>query len=252
MIRRALAATSLVLLACAAGREAQEYAIVRELPHDTSAYTQGLLYADGQLYESTGQYGRSTVRRVDLETGAVLARHRLSDDRFGEGLALLGGRLYQLTWKSGVGYVYDAQSLAPVDSFTYDGEGWGLATDGTHLIKSNGTATLEFLDPRDFSVVRELEVHEAGSPLKDLNELEYVNGELFANVYQSDWIVRVSVETGEILQWINMDGLLPDRHRTPRTDVLNGIAVIPETGNLLVTGKLWPLIFEISLVSGER
>ena len=244
---RGISAAFLLTLACGAGTDAPDYTVVREFPHDTAAYTQGLVHADGWLFESTGRYAHSQVRRVELRTGRVHAVHRLPADRFGEGLALLDGRLYQLTWKSGVAYVYDAATLAPLDSFTYAGEGWGLTTDGTVLIKSNGTATLQFIDPSGLQVVRELRVHERGSELSQLNELEYVRGELFANVYQSDWIVRVDLTTGEVLQWLDLEGLLPSRRRTPATDVLNGIAFIEDTGHLLVTGKLWPLLLEIEV-----
>ncbi len=249
VFRRGICAASLLTLACGAGTDQAGYTVVREFPHDTAAYTQGLVYADGWLFESIGRYGRSEVRRVELATGRVDAAHRLAADEFGEGLTFLGGRLYQLTWKSAVGYVYDAVTLTPLDSFTYAGEGWGLTTDGTALIKSNGTATLQFIDPSSFQVVRELRVHDKGSELSQLNELEYVRGELFANVYQSDWIVRVDLTTGEVLQWLDLARLLPQRRRTPSTDVLNGIAVVQDTGHLLVTGKLWPLLYEIQVES---
>ena len=243
-----VSASSLVL-ACAASADAQGYVVIRELPHDTSAYTQGLLYADGWLYESTGRYGSSQVRKVELETGRVVLAHRLPADRFGEGLALHDGRLYQLTWKSGVGYVYDPATLTPVDSFSYTGEGWGLTSDGSALIMSDGTATLRFLDPATKQVVREVTVRDKGSELQQLNELEYVHGELLANVYQGDWIVRIDLTTGEVLQWIDFAGILPDDRRSSATDVLNGIALVEANGHLLVTGKLWPTLFEIRLVS---
>lgn len=237
------------VLGCAASADAKGYVVIRELPHDTSAYTQGLLYADGWLYESTGRFGRSELRKVHLESGRPAQVHRLPADRFGEGLALLDGRLYQLTWKSGVGYVYDASTLTPLDSFTYTGEGWGLASDGAVLIMSDGTSTLRFLDPDGMRVVRELTVRDKGSELQQLNELEYVGGELLANVYQGDWIVRIDPATGDVIEWIDFAGLLPDGRRTPSTDVLNGIAFIPESGHLLVTGKLWPTVFEVRLVA---
>lgn len=232
-------------LAC--GATPRDYDVVADFPHDTSAYTQGLLWHEGWLYESTGRYGHSELRRVELSSGTVAARHALPAGRFGEGLALLDEKLFQLTWQSQVGYVYDLATLALVDSFTYEGEGWGLTTDGTHLIMSNGTAMLRFLDPDGFRVVREMRVTDNGSPLTSLNELEYVNGELLANIYQSDWIVRVSLETGHVLQWIDLIDLLPRRLRAPATDVLNGIALHQPTGNLLVTGKLWPRVYEIRL-----
>lgn len=232
---------------CQGGGGNADYEVVRRFPHDTTAYTQGLLYEDGQLYESTGQLGRSQVRRLDLETGRVQASVSLPNDRFGEGLALLEGKLYQLTWQSNVGYVYEASTLALVDSFAYQGEGWGLATDGTSLIMSDGTAKLRFLDPETFEVTREVAVHDKGSSLTSINELEYIRGDLYANIYQSDRVVRVDPNTGEVDAWFNLRGLLPSEERTRYTDVLNGIAYREETGNLLVTGKYWPALFEIRL-----
>ncbi len=236
-------------LACQTGSGPRAYDVIRRLPHDTGAFTQGLVYSDGRLFESTGRLGRSQVREVALETGRVLAATSLAPDRFGEGLALLDGRLYQLTWKTEVAYIYDAETLAPLDSFRYDGEGWGLATDGTSLIMSNGTATLRFRDPATFEVVRELTVRDGSSPLTMVNELEYVRGELFANVYPSDWLVRIDPASGEVREWIDLSDLLPSSDRTRDTDVLNGIAFDESTGHLFVTGKLWPALFEIRLHS---
>jgi len=237
----------LLPLGCGERREFPDFDVIRRVPHDTTAYTQGLVYRDGILYESTGLLGRSQVRRVDLPTGRVLKAVPLGPDKFGEGLTLLDGKLYQLTWKSHVGYVYDAVTLAPLDSFSYTGEGWGLTTDGTSLIMSDGTDTLRFLSPHTFKVERRVPVRDKGSPLSALNELEYVNGEIFANIYTGDWIVRIDPKTGTITQWIDCHDLLPAKDYTPSTDVLNGIAYDRGTGNLLVTGKLWPALFEISL-----
>lgn len=234
-----------VLVGC--GDAGLNYTVVREIPHDTDAYTQGLLLHGGSLYESTGLLGRSQLRRLDPETGAVLASISLPADRFGEGLALLDDRLYQLTWKSRVGYVYDVSTLALLDSFAYDSEGWGLTTDGTSLILGDGSSTLRFLDLETFEVTREIVVRDGNSPLGALNELEYARGHLFANVYQSDWIVRIDPESGVVLEWIDLAGILPQKKRTPVTDVLNGIAFVESTGNLLVTGKLWPTMFELQL-----
>lgn len=243
-----IAIVAAATIACTGRSASRHYTVVRRLPHDTAAYTQGLVHVDGHLYESTGRLGRSQVRRVGLETGRVLAFRDLPPDRFGEGLALLDGRLYQLTWKSGVAYVYDAETLARVDSVTYEGEGWGLTTDGSALIMSDGTATLRFRDPTSFRVLREVTVRDNGSPLRNINELEYVHGELFANVYQSDWIVRIDPSSGTVRQWLDLAGLLSGKERTPTTDVLNGIAFDDATGHLLVTGKLWPAIFELRLL----
>jgi glutamine cyclotransferase len=230
----------------------REYVITRALPHDTAAYTQGLLYTNGILYESTGEYGRSDLRRVDVATGQVEASVPLAPTRFGEGLTLLDGRLYQLTWQSHVGYVYEASTLARVDSFLYGGEGWGLATDGRALIMSDGTAILRFLDPDTFQVVRRVTVRDGQSPLAALNELEYVHGSLFANVYPSDWIVVIDPRDGQVRRWINMSELLPASRRTPRTDVLNGIAYNDEAHRFFITGKRWPSVFEIRLTPAAR
>jgi glutamine cyclotransferase len=210
-----------------------------------------LVYADGRLYESTGRLGHSEVRQVDLETGQVLASKPLPADRFGEGLTLLDGRLYQLTWKSAIGYVYELANLTLVDSFSFTGEGWGLTTDGTSLIMSDGSATLRFLSPESFTVIDEVAVKDTGLPLTHINELEYVDGDLYANIYQSDRIVRIDPRSGDVLDWYDLTGLLPESERTWATDVLNGIAFHEETGNFLLTGKLWPAVFEVRLRQPE-
>ena len=236
------------MLACGE-RRAPDYIVTATLPHDTDAYTQGLLYHEGVFYESTGEYGHSTVRRVDVATGRPLASVALPSRRFGEGLALVGERLYQLTWQSQVGYVYDVSSLALVDSFTYSGEGWGLTSDGVSLIMSDGTDTLRFLDPRTYRVIRKVDVRDGESPLRKINELELVNGVLLANIYQSDWVVGIDPKTGKIRRWIDLVGLLPEKRRSATTDVLNGIAYDSATNRLFVTGKRWPAVFEIRLTT---
>jgi glutamine cyclotransferase len=242
-----VAGLTLTCIGCSAYVGQAEYDIIRQFPHDTGAYTQGLVYSAGKIYESTGRLGVSQVRRLDAATGTLEANVALPDDRFGEGLTLLNGILYQLTWKSGVGYVYDAATLALQDSFNYAGEGWGLATDGTSLIMSDGTSNLRVLDPATFEVTREVTVTDDGLPLSEINELEYVRGELYANIYHSDWMVRLDPGTGEVLDWIDLTGILPADQRTTATDVLNGIAFNDETGHLYVTGKLWPVMFEVKL-----
>jgi glutaminyl-peptide cyclotransferase len=221
------------------------YEVTARFPHDSSAYTQGLLYADGVLFESTGLNGRSDVRRVDLKSGRVLASRPLAADRFGEGLALLNGRLYQLTWKAGVAYTYDAATLAPRDSFNYPGEGWGLATDGTSLIMSDGSDSLRVVSPETFKVQRVVHVHYNGAPLYQLNELEYANGELLANVYQSNWVLRIDPVTGDVRETIDFADLYPDRPAS--AEVMNGIALAPDGKQLLLTGKFWPVMFEVRL-----
>lgn len=240
------AAAAIALGACGRGeRRSDAFDVTARFPHDPTAYTQGLLWADGVLFESTGRYGHSEIRRVDLRSGRVLASRRLPDDRFGEGLALFHDRLYQLTWQSGVAYTYDAATLAPRDSFRYSGEGWGLATDGTSLIMSDGSDSLRILSPSTFEVEHVVHVRYKGAPLYRLNELEYVGGELLANVYQSDWVLRIDPETGVVRRLLDFGDLYRDRPAT--AEVMNGIAVAPDGRALLLTGKMWPVLFEVRL-----
>ena len=241
--------TILVGVACrgAERQRSTRYEVTARFPHDSSAYTQGLLYADGVLFESTGLNGRSDVRRVDLRSGRVLASRPLPADRFGEGLALLDGRLYQLTWKAGVAYTYDAATLAPRDSFSYPGEGWGLATDGTSLIMSDGSDSLRVLSPETFKVQRVVHVRDNGEPLYQINELEYIDGELFANVYQSNWVLRIDPATGDVRETIDFADLYPER--PAYAEVMNGIALAPDGKQLLLTGKYWPVMFQVRLRS---
>lgn len=224
------------------------YRVVDARPHDPQAFTQGLLFHDGFFYESTGLNGRSTLRKVDPATGEVLKKLNLPAEYFGEGLALLGNRLYQLTWRSGKGFVYDLASFTPVREFAFSGEGWGLTTDGRSLILSDGTAQLRFLDPDSFAVTRTVTVTHEGYPVTQLNELEYIDGEIFANLWQSSRIVRIAPESGRVTGIIDLTNLLPANDRRPDTDVLNGIAYDPATRRLFVTGKNWPRLFEIELI----
>jgi glutaminyl-peptide cyclotransferase len=226
------------------------YRVVRSFPHDPQAFTQGLVFQGGRLFESTGLQGRSSVREVALETGAVVRRHELAPEYFAEGLALLSGRLFQLTWKHERGFLYDAATLKPAGEFRYAGEGWGLtvSSDGRSLIQSNGTATLRFLDPVTFAVQRTLAVQDAGRPASDLNELEQVKGEVWANVWLTDRIVRIDPASGRVTGWVDLTGLPLPEHRTGDEDVLNGIAYDAAGDRLFVTGKLWSRIYEIQLV----
>jgi glutamine cyclotransferase len=224
------------------------YKVKRTYPHDSSAFTQGLVYLDGILYESTGLRGRSSLRKVDIETGSVLQRSELLPEYFGEGIAVLGDRIYQLTWTTGVGFVYDRKTLALLQEFHYGIEGWGMTHDGSRLIVSDGSSTLYYWDPRTFREVRRLPVTNQGKPVTNLNELEYVEGEIYANVWQQDRIARISPETGNVLGWIDLKGLLPPADRHGGEDVLNGIAYDPQGKRLFVTGKLWPKLFEIEIV----
>jgi glutaminyl-peptide cyclotransferase len=220
--------------------------VLATYPHDPEAFTQGLEYADGFLYESTGQYGRSSVRRVELESGRVVQRIELGPEYFGEGLTIWKSSLVQLTWESELGFVYDLKTLRRTATFRYSGEGWGLSHDSTRLIMSDGSATLRFLDPGTFKETTRLLVTDAGIPVTDLNELEYVNGEIYANVWRTDFIARISPRTGRVTSWLNLAGLLPPREQ--RDDkVLNGIAYDATGNRLFVTGKLWPRLFEIAI-----
>ena len=221
--------------------------IVKEYPHDPAAFTQGLVIRDGVLYESTGLYGKSSVRHVDLATGEVRRLVPLDESIFGEGLALLGDELFLLTWKNRVCYVFDRDTLAFKRSFSYSGEGWGLTEDGTHLILSDGGPMLRFLDPKDGRVVRRLPVRDAGRPVEHLNELEFVEGEIYANVWYSDRIARISPQTGAVLGWLDGSPLRKQvRLADAREDVLNGIAYDRDAKRLYVTGKRWPKLFEVA------
>ena len=233
--------------ATADARNGEVAVVVQQYTHDAQAYTQGLLYHDGALYESTGQLGRSSVRRVDLATGSVQQRTDLPADRFGEGLALVDDRLIQVTWTSGVGYVYDRATLALQDSFTYTGQGWGLTYDGESLIMSDGTSRIRFLDPHTFAVRRTLDVQDDGAPLMEINELEWVDGQILANVYRTDYVVRIDPQSGNVLSWIDLRGVYPPAQRPSSADVLNGIAWDEAGRRLFVTGKLWPVLFEVQI-----
>jgi glutamine cyclotransferase len=223
------------------------YTVVRTYPHDQTAFTQGLEYVGGVLYESTGLNGRSSIRRVNLETGAVLQKRDLSAEHFGEGITTFKSNLFQLTWQSGVAFVYDRTTFAPKGSFKYAGEGWGLTHDQASLIMSDGTEFLRFLDPATFAERRRVRVTGVGLPVKNLNEIEYVKGEIFANVWMTDYIARIDPESGRVSAYINLRGLLPAREMSPDS-VLNGIAYDAVGDRLFVTGKLWPRLFEIKLV----
>jgi glutamine cyclotransferase len=190
------------------------------------------------------------VREVDLDSGQVVRQREIGDRHFGEGIATVANRLFQLTLSSHKGFIYDVGTLAPIGEFAYEGAGWGLTHDGRHLIMSDGTARLRFLDPDSFAVLRTLEVRAEGKPVDLLNELEYIDGEIFANVYQTDLIVRIDPETGDVIAWIDLAGLLAPKDRTPSAEVLNGIAYDAQSGRLVVTGKLWPRLYQIRLVSG--
>jgi glutaminyl-peptide cyclotransferase len=222
------------------------FTVVAAYPHDPAAFTQGLAIEAGQLYEGTGQYGASTVRRIDLTSGRPEKQRALGPRYFGEGIAILGGLLYQLTWQNGVVVVYHLETFEVERTMQYDGEGWGLTHDGRQLIMSDGSATIRFRDPQTFSVVREIEVRSDGVPLSRLNELEYVDGEIWANIWYDDRIARISPTDGKVLGFIDLRTLYPQSARGSEA-VLNGIAYDAAAKRLFVTGKNWPQLYEIKV-----
>lgn len=228
------------------------YRVVRVFPHDPQAFTQGLVYLDGVLYEGTGLIGRSSIRKVRLENGEVLQIQKIDPQYFGEGIAIVGNRLFSLTWQSGVGFIYDRASFRRTGTFTYRGEGWGLTHDGARLIMSDGTASLRFLDPATQTETGRMQVRDGERPVAHLNELEYVKGEVLANVWQTDRIARISPKTGQVTGWIDLQGLLDPRDAAQGVDVLNGIAYDAGADRLFVTGKLWPKLFEIKVIPKAR
>ena len=232
-----------------AGRDAPVYRfdVKGSWPHDAGAFTQGLEYYEGSLYESTGGHGTSTLRQIELETGRVLRRVDVPREYFAEGLTIFRGKIYQLTWQAHKGFIYDLASFQLLGEFAYEGEGWGLTHDDRSLIMSDGTNQIRFLDPVNLRVERAIKVYNDGKPLMKLNELEYIRGEIYANIWQTDWIVRLDPQTGKILGRIDLKGLLPNSDRTWMTDVLNGIAYDEAHDRLFVTGKLWPKLFQITL-----
>lgn len=223
------------------------FKVVAAYPHDPNAFTQGLVYHDGQLYEGTGLYGQSSLRRVDLMSGRVEKLRPLNSMYFGEGITILGDRIYELTWKKGVAIAYDLKTFNPLATYQYQGEGWGLTEDGTNLILSDGTATIRFIDPETFNVVRTIAVHDGEQPIDKLNELEYINGEIWSNIWYDDRIVRISPTTGEVLGWIDLKSLYSDPSRSSEA-VLNGIAYDAAKKRIFVTGKNWPELFQIEIV----
>ncbi len=224
------------------------YRVVHVYPHDRTAFTQGLEYRGGFLYEGTGLEGRSTVRKVKLETGQVLQQIRVAPQFFGEGITVINQRIVELTWKAHAGFIYDQESFKQLRAFPYPGEGWGLANDGKQIYMSDGSAQIRIWDPVTLQEKKRLNVHDGPKPIERLNELEYVRGEIYANVWQTDRIVRISPLDGRVLGWIDLSGLLNEEDRSPEVDVLNGIAYDSFGDRLFVTGKLWPKLFEIKLV----
>jgi len=254
-VRAAAVAVVAALLACAPATVAQRrpapvqsYKVIAEYPHDQSAFTQGLVFADGHLYESTGLEGESTLRRVDLTTGRTLQRVDVPPQYFAEGLALVGDELLQLTWKHKLGFVYDRATFKQKRTFSYNTEGWGIAYDGSsRLIMSDGSDALTFLDPKSFAPLKTLRVRDGAKPVSNLNELEWIEGEVWANVWTTDRIARISPNTGEVNAWIDLSTLYPRAQRLPPADELNGIAYDRATRRIFITGKKWPRLYQIAV-----
>lgn len=224
------------------------YKIVNTYPHDRSAFTEGLVFKDGVLYEGTGLHGYSTLRRVKLETGEILQIRELLPQFFGEGVTIYGNKIIQLTWQSHTGFVYDKYSFKLLQEFNYPDEGWGITHNGKHLIISDGTETLHFLDPETFEEVSQIEVSANDIPITRINELEYIQGEIYANIWHTERIARIDPLTGQVIGWIDLKGILSPKDDSKAVDVLNGIAYDAKNDRLFVTGKFWPKLFEIELI----
>ena len=227
------------------------YTIENTFPHDPEAFTQGLVFYGGRIYEGTGLRGHSSVRIVELETGEITRIHKMSPFFFGEGITVHGGRLIQITLQSRVGFIYDISSLDVLGSFKIISDGWGITSDGSSLILSDGTATLRFLDPETFQVIQTVKVRDGNKAVTKINELEYIDGQIFANIWQTDMIARIDPLSGSVLGWIDLGLLKEFIGNETSIDVLNGIAYDRETGHLFLTGKFWPLLFEIKLKSSR-
>ncbi|HMF57319.1 MAG TPA: glutaminyl-peptide cyclotransferase [Pyrinomonadaceae bacterium] len=241
----------LFLLACgeqsatARGVPVYTYEVVNNWHHDPEAYTQGLIFYDGFLYESTGLNGQSSLRKVDLTSGKVIQQVKVPEEFFAEGMTIFRGRIFQLTWKHNKGFIYNLEDFQKAGEFTYEGEGWGLTHDDESLIMSDGTSRIRFLDPTSFKVKRTINVTDSNHPITELNELEYIRGEIYANIWETDRIARIDPRTGKVTGWIDLTGLLHVEDSSQPVDVLNGIAYDTEHDRLFVTGKLWPKLFEI-------
>lgn len=224
------------------------YKVVATFPHSTSSYTEGFFYLNGLFYEGTGLKGQSQLLVEDPATGHVLKHLDIPPQYFGEGIVDFGPNLYEWTWQSHIGWVYDRATLRKLATFTYSGEGWGMTRDATHIITDDGTAIIRFRDPKDFHEVRSITVTDQGAPVTELNELEYIHGEIYANVWHTNRIARISPKDGHVIAWIDLTGLLPDVFHLSDEAVLNGIAYDPQHDRLFVTGKQWPTIFQIKLI----
>ncbi len=227
------------------------YKVINTYPHDRNAFTQGLVFEDGVLYEGTGIHGRSSLRKVELGTGDILQIRELPARFFGEGITVYRNKIIQLTWRSNVGFVYNKDSLELLQDFNYPTEGWGITHDEKRLIMSDGTSTLHVLNPEKFKEIDRIEVCDNNGPVTGLNELEYIQGEIYANVWPTNRIARIALQTGQVTGWIDLEGLLGPEERSKPIDVLNGIAYDAKDDRLFVTGKLWPKLFEIKVIPQE-
>ncbi|MBE7533381.1 MAG: glutaminyl-peptide cyclotransferase [Ardenticatenaceae bacterium] len=232
------------------------YRLIASYPHDPAAFTQGLVWQDGNLYEGTGRYGQSSLRRANLETGAVQQQILLPDNYFGEGIVVWGDKIIQITWQEQTAFVYDRETFAQIGQFSYETEGWGITHDGRRLIMSDGTNTLFFRDPDTFAESGQVQVMDGRVPITRLNELEFIEseglqGEVWANIWQTDRIARINPETGQVTGWVDLTGLRPPQTLADSNAVLNGIAYDAANGRLFVTGKLWPVLYEIELISPD-
>ncbi|HRQ36381.1 MAG TPA: glutaminyl-peptide cyclotransferase [Chloroflexota bacterium] len=227
------------------------YHIVNQYPHDAEAFTQGLVWVDGQLFEGTGRYGQSSLRRVSLETGNVEQMGSLPDNYFGEGIVVWDDKIIQITWQEQTAFVYDRETFDQIGTFTYNTEGWGITHNGRQLIMSDGSNTLFFRDPETFAETGQVQVLDGDTPITYLNELEFINGEVWANVWQTDRIARINPETGQVTGWLDLTGLRPLQTLADSNAVLNGIAYDAVNGRLFITGKLWPVLYEIELIPAD-
>jgi glutaminyl-peptide cyclotransferase len=223
------------------------YQILNIFPHDSNAFTQGLILVDGKLLESTGQEGSSSLRSVELQSGKILKKVDVPPPYFAEGIAVLNGKVYQLTWQHNVGFIYDLQTLERAGQFDYQGDGWGLTTDGQSLIMSDGSNKLKFLDPASFRVTKTISVVDGTTPVNQLNELEFIKGEIYANIWHADRVAVIDPQTGRVKAWIDLTGLMPEGELQDEEAVLNGIAYDQANDKFYVTGKLWPRLFEIKI-----
>jgi glutaminyl-peptide cyclotransferase len=221
--------------------------VVNIFPHDPELFTEGLVYHKGYLYESTGLKGQSSLNKLEIITGKTVKKIDLAEEYFGEGMTIIGNKVYQLTWQHQIGFIYDLSSFQEIGKFSYQGDGWGLTTDGKYLIMSNGTSVITYIDPENFAVIRTIEVQDSKKPVNNINELEFIRGEIWANIFMEDFIVRISPRTGSVLGWIDLRQLRFLITDPGEKDVLNGIAYDSESDRIFVTGKYWPKLFEIKI-----